>query len=101
MSSNKKFKATSRVQWATKAQVNTFVDQLAEAWEAKGLTEKTVLDRAQAVINDAKSGELTLDGKNIYVLTLTIALANAGIPVIDSSKKATAGKASEAVSKYA
>lgn len=99
---SKKFVATKRVQWATKAQVNTFVDELTSAWEAKGLTEKTVLERAQAVIDDAKAGELTLDGKNIYVLTLTIALANAGVDVIDSSKKSTPdASAKAAASKYA
>ncbi len=75
------FKRKVKLQWAKAAAVKKLVTTLVDGWEAKKLSEADVVARATIVAADAATGELLLEGNNIYVVQLLKAFEREGIEI--------------------
>ena len=95
--SRKTFKRKQAVAWATRREVNSFVEELLDGWEAAKLTEAQVLAKVTAVLDDAHSGSLTLKGKQVYVSSLAVRLKAMDVPMPDRPEAETPASAA---SKY-
>lgn len=92
------FKRKEKIVWAKKAQIMELADELLDLWEDSKLPVETVIEKAQLVLEDAASGELKLDGKNIYVVELRKQFENAGLEIPKNDEQKTS---STSLSKYA
>ena len=93
-----KFIRKDRLVWADKAQVRQLADELLDLWDGKSL--KTTIAKAIVVLEACASGDLKVDGKNIYVLALKKEFLNAGLEIPkDSEGKKTPPESD--LSKYA
>ena len=92
------FKRKEKLVWAKRAEVMELADDLLDMWEEKELPIETVVEKAQLVLKDAASGELKIDGKNIYVVELRKQFENAGLEIPSDEDKSSTAKS---LSKYA
>lgn len=91
------FKRKEKLQWAKRSEVMELADELLDLWESKDLPIETVVEKAQLVLKDAASGELKIDGKNIYVVELRKQFENSGLEIPKDEGKTS----SKSLSKYA
>ena len=91
------FKRTQRVQWAKPRAVNNFVDEVITGMEQDKLTHAQALALANTIVEDASSGELKLDGCNVYAVTILKAFRTVGL---DIPKDETSETPATAASKY-
>ena len=70
----------NNISWATRKDIKVLVDKLTSAWN--GQDDQVVLEKAQRVLEDIKSGVLvTPQGAHYWVLAVAKSFRAAGIPI--------------------
>ena len=70
----------NNISWASKKDIKALVIELTSAWN--GQEDHIVLEKAQKVLTDVKSGVLkTPKGDSYWVVSVAVAFRAAGIPI--------------------